>query len=292
MNIIIKQKQKTMTCNETTHAEYAKSMKKFCQDCGKEMTKPVVINVLEQLNNHAKKVGKFSTNDSFKFIVENQLVLNEDIIIWDNKFYSTDSFIKTYPFMKFGTTDFTQLSKYIYEPDPIYFNEKKEEYDAGIPTDVQPHSKEFCKDINKQLKRIETIFDKKDEEKVITFINKKIQLLMFDETSSKTAMQQYLLQDCLKENKCMIEHENHDQRFEHIGNIDVHYGIYDCSLVRTFKRKSGSDVVIRPGKTGFYMTNNFRKCTDIDAIRAWFDVRPESWVRNKELEEEYLKQYK
>ena len=275
-----------MTCNETIHVEYAKAMKKFCQDCGKELPKQVV-NIVEQLRKHFDNTI-YSYDELFAFIVENQLILNETIIKHKRKLYLLDAFVKEFSFMKFPK-DFRRQSKYIY--DPVNFDEKMEESKEEIPTDLLPISIDFCKRINKKIKNFQEVFEKKDATKVLQFIEKKFLTFMVDDESQQT-IQQYLLQDCLKKNKYSVEHENEDGRTMNIRNCNIQFVNNAGSLVRTFS-SDGEDVIIRPSQTGFYYCSDCsQKCTDIGAIREWFNTRPESWIRNKELEEEYLKQYK
>jgi len=280
-----------MTCNETTHVEYAKAMKKFCQDCGKEL-KPVV-NIVEKLNEFAAGLakGQFSMDKVYQYIINNYIIVDVDIIKYDGKFYTVADFVKEHPYSQFPE-DFSVLTKHIFE-QKVKMLEKKKHYERNIPNDISDTSKKFITNIVEIIEK--SHFRPSESEKIIECISKNL-LKRKSKFNAQNKFVEYLLQYYTNDGN--IPHEdNMNSKIDIFGIENINFYFYGGLLCISFNKPDdpSSRLVIRPDTTGYwYMEEHVSRefCSDVGKIREWFDKRPASWIRNKELEEEYLKQYK
>jgi len=277
INIITNQTEaKTMTCTETTHEEYIKAMKKFCPECGHNF-------VLEQLNGFIGSKPVFKLEELYKYVIDEQLVLKENIVFHGKKFHYVDAFVKQYPFMQFPN-DFKAETKCIYMCKD--FARKARDFELGIPIGIHTNSAEFMKQFGDYINDMNANFPSDDEEKIVKFMIEKMQIF-FKSTKQKT-IEKYLLQDCIK-NGNKIYHENGGTG-NNVKDFKISFTMNSNSVIRALTTTEGKQAIITQESTAYWFCP-WAKCTDIAKIREWFNTRPSSWIRDKELEEEYLKQY-
>ncbi len=263
-----------MSCNNTTHAESAKT-KTFCPECGEKLTP----DDITRLNTFIVGNPQFTFPDLYKFMINEELKLKEDIVYHSNKFQKASDFITENPFMTLGSNDFILEVKHIYRPNE--YHSKKKIYDMGLPTGIHEASKKF---LTTFMDSTFGRFHPDDENKVIACISNYI-----SKKNSKIDTNSYLLQDCDIQNNRLIHYHNSYRSAKDISEIKIMFGRFLGNIIRYFM-EDGQACIFRPGETRYWKADRMH-IDDVSEIREWFETRPSSWIRNKEFEEEYLKKY-
>jgi len=268
-----------MPCDKTTHLEQAKS-KKFCPDCGEKLSN----FVLEQLNKYFEQNG--IRCNIYMFMLNNQLILNEDIVLDNDKFYLADDFISQNPFLQFPN-DFKKQINHLFLCDDEICSKKRIYFQKKIPNNLQPESKKF-------LNEIYDIFHKPtlnviDRDGIIEYITK--QLHELESKSKFDSVWHYILQDCLSEDGKIWSDQN-DKPIDVKDIVKIDFGRCDDKIVRLIYPNDNHTVksegrMLKDGENKYCY-----KCymhADYFEIRDWFNKRPESWIRDEKMEALYFK---